>query len=127
MPITDSDRQIVDALFDAMRAGADGEEATMTLFADDAVLTEPFTGEKRTHHGAAAIRASFQEQWSMPLPALTITLDGLHEHDGRLRADWTCDSPVFPSPMKGHDLLVIRDGAIANLEVVITEMPPMGD
>lgn len=127
MPITDSDRQIVDALFDAMRAGAEGEEATMALFADDAVLTEPFSGETRTHHGAAAIRASFQEQWSMPLPALTITLDEVKVHDDRIRADWTCDSPVFPSPMKGHDLLLIREDKIASLEVVITDMPDLGD
>ena len=59
MSISDADRQVVESLFKAMQAGPDGEEAMMALFADDAALTEPFSGEPRNHQGIDAIRNYF--------------------------------------------------------------------
>ncbi len=47
-----------------------------------------------------------------------IDLDG-----DRVRADWTCSSPVFPAPMRGRDLNTIRDGTIARLEVSLLPAP----
>ena len=49
MPVKDEDRKVVEELFKAMQAGPDGEEALMALFHEDAVFTEPFSGQPRTH------------------------------------------------------------------------------
>lgn len=125
MAVTQQQRQTVENLFRAMQAGPDGEEAMMALFTDEAVFVEPFSGQPQTHSGKPAIRQSFRDQWQDPLPDLSLVhrvdLDG-----ALVRAEWTCTSPVFPTPMRGYDLFTL-DGAgrIERLEIVITEAPPM--
>ena len=126
MSISDTDRTVVENMFKAMQSGPSGEEDMMALFHDDAIFTEPFSGQPQTHEGAADIRTSFQEMWANPAPDLQLIIDRIDLDGERIRADWTCTSPIFSSPMKGHDLFTIRDGKIAHLEVVVTEMPPMG-
>lgn len=125
MSVSESDRKIVDRLFKAMQAGPAGAEEMLGLFASDAVMIEPFSGEPQTHEGKAAIEASFKAMFEDPAPDLKLMLDRLDLDGDNVRADWTCTSPVFPTPMKGHDLFQIEDGAIKRLEIVITEMPPM--
>ena len=120
-----SDRKIVQSLFTAMQSGPAGEENLMALFADDAVFIEPFTGRIQTHKGKEAIRASLQGMWQNPAPDLKLTLDRVDVDGDRVRADWTCTSPVFPKPMRGFDLFSIQDGKITRLEITVTEMPPM--
>ena len=44
---------------------------------------------------------------------------------GRLRSEWTCEIPMFNAPMRGVDLLTLRDGRIARLETTVTEFPPV--
>jgi hypothetical protein len=119
--------KIVEDLFRAMQAGPAGEDAMMALFAEDAVLVEPFAGHVQTHRGLAAIRESFRDQWKNPVPDLQLTLDRV-DLDGRIvRAEWTCTSPVFPTPMRGYDLFTLDGtGRIARLEIVVTDAPPMG-
>jgi ketosteroid isomerase-like protein len=127
MPLSAQQRKTVDALFRAMQSGPDGEAAMMSLFAEDAVLVEPFSGRPQTHIGKAAIRQNFRDQWKNPPPDLTLTVDRV-DLDGRLiRAEWTCTSPVFPSPMRGYDLFTLNDaGQIVRLEIIVTDAPPMG-
>lgn len=122
-----SQREVVESLFRAMQAGPSGEEAMMALFAEGAVFVEPFSGQVQTHTGLPAIRESFRDQWKNPLPDLQLTLDRVDLDGGTIRAEWTCTSPVFPTPMKGYDLFTL-DGAgkIARLEIVVTDAPPMG-
>ena len=125
MTVNESDRKIVDNLFKAMQAGPAGEEAMMELFAEDAVFIEPFSGRTQTHQGKAAIRESFKQMFENPAPDMKLQMDRVDMDGDRLRAEWTCTSPVFPEPMRGHDLFTIADGKIARLEVVVTSMPPM--
>lgn len=123
MSVTQSDREVVENLFKAMQAGPTGEQLMMTLFRDDAVFIEPFSGQPVTHSGQAAIRESFQQQTAHPLPDMKLTLDRIDLDGGIVRADWTCSSSAFPAPMRGHDLFTIREGKIARLEIVVTSMP----
>ena len=120
MSIDASERQVVDNLFKAMQMGPGGEELMMSLFAEDAVLVEPFSGEPRIHEGFEAVREAFRDSWKdEPPPDMKLILDRA-DRDGELvRADWTCTSPAFPAPMKGYDLFTIRDGKIERLEVIV--------
>ena len=126
MGVSEGDREVVANLFKAMQAGPAGEKELLALFAEDAVLVEPFSGHVQTHEGKPAIEASFRGMFENPAPDLRLVLDRVDLDGDRVRADWTCTSPVFPSPMRGHDLFTIVSGKIKRLEVVVTEMPPMG-
>ncbi len=127
MSLSESDRHVVENMFKAMQAGPAGEDEMMALFAEDAVFTEPFSGQPQTHVGADAIRASFREQFANPAPDMRLHVDRIDLDEDQIRADWTCTSPIFPTPMKGHDLFTICEGKITTLEVVVTDMPPMGE
>ena len=126
MPVQDEDRQVIEALFKAMQAGPAGEDQMMDLFAEDATFIEPFSGQACTHNGKPAIRESFKGMWENPAPDLKLMLDRVDVDGERVRADWTCTSPVFATPMRGHDLFTIQSGKIGRLEIVVTDMPPMG-
>ena len=125
MPVSSADRTVVENLFKAMQKGPAGEEDMMSLFADDAVFIEPFSGVPQTHTGKDAIRASFKGMWENPAPDLQLVLDRVDVDGDKVRAEWTCTSPVFPEPMKGFDLFTIRSGKISRLEIVVTSVPPM--
>lgn len=122
MALDATDKKIVDNLFKAMQMGPDGEELMMSLFADDAVLIEPFSGKPRTHEGLDAVREAFRDSWKEPPPPdMKLVLDRADRDGDRVRAEWTCTSPVFPAPMRGYDLFTIRDGKITRLEIVMPE------
>ncbi|MHC4141746.1 MAG: nuclear transport factor 2 family protein [Planctomycetota bacterium] len=125
--MSETDRNVVENLFKAMQAGPSGEQDMLALFAEDAVFIEPFSGVVQTHTGKAAIGTSFQDMWRDPPPDLKLTIDRVDLDGDRVRADWTCTSPVFPKPMRGHDLFTISSGRITRLEIAVTDMPPMGD
>ena len=127
MTVSNRQREVVENLFKAMQAGPTAESQMMALFADDAVFIEPFSGQPQTHVGLDAIRASFQAMWADPVPDLSLTLDRVDLDGEQVRVDWTCTSPVFPTPMRGHDLFVINGSKIVRLEIIVTEMPPMGE
>ncbi len=99
----------------------------MALFSDDAVFVEPFSGTPQTHAGKDAIKASFQSMWENPAPDLELNVDRIDMDGETVRAEWTCTSPIFATPMRGYDLFSIRKGLIEKLEIHVTEMPPMGD
>ncbi len=122
MPVDAVEQQVVDNLFKAMQMGPGGEELMMSLFADDAVFIEPFSGEPKTHEGFDAIREAFRDSWKEdPPPDMKLVLDRADRDGDRVRAEWTCTSPVFPAPMKGCDLFTIQDGKITRLEIVMLD------
>jgi hypothetical protein len=126
MAVNAHQRRVVESLFRAMQAGPGGEEAMVALFADDAVFIEPFSGRPQTHTGRAAIRQSFRDQSNNPPPDLALVLDRVDLEGSLVRAEWTCTSPAFPSPMRGYDLFTLNDGGqITRLESVVTDAPPM--
>lgn len=126
MPVRDEDRRAVEQVFAAMHARAAGEEQMMSLFAEHASVTEPFSGEPRTHKGKAAIRAWFRDAVQNMPPDMQIRMDRIDMDGVRVCAEWTCTSSVLASPMRGKDLYTIRNGVIENAEFIVTEMPPMG-
>jgi uncharacterized protein (TIGR02246 family) len=123
VPLDDRDRRAIEDLYRAMQAGPAGEAAILELFAEDAVLIEPFTGQARSHTGKAAIRASLATMWQGRAPDLLLTLDRVDLDGDTVRAEWTCTSSVLPGPLRGRDRLVVRSGKVHLLEIVITEMP----
>jgi hypothetical protein len=126
MPVRPEDRRIVEGVFQAMHARAAGEQQMMALFADNAIVIEPFSGQPRTHTGKDAIRAWFREAVKEMAPDMVLKMDRIDMDGARVRADWTCTASVFPKPMRGHDLYTIQQGKIAHAEFVVTDMPPMG-
>ncbi len=121
MSVTAQQRDIIESLFKAMQAGPSSAETMMALFAEDGVMIEPFSGRPVTHTGKPAVAAAFQEMWKDPPPEIALHIDRVDLDGDRVRAEWTCTSPVFPAPMKGHDLFTIRDGKIARLEITVDE------
>ncbi len=126
MPVSQQDRAVVDRVFEAMHARAEGEQKMSALFAEGAVLVEPFSGEPRTHEGKAAIMAWFREAVQNMPPDMTIKMDRIDMDGGRVVAEWTCTSSVFPTPMRGKDIYRISGGLIQHAEYVVTDMPAMG-
>ena len=125
MPISARERKIVEGVFKAMQTGPGGEEALMALFDERAVFIEPFSGEPQTHVGKDAIRRSFRDQWKNPLPDFELTLERVDLDGPQVRAEWTCTSSVFPTPMRGYDLFALNDdGKIARFEIIVTDAPP---
>jgi hypothetical protein len=115
-----TNRDVIDGYFSAMRRGATAEEQLLSLFADDAVYSEPFIDE-RPAQGIAEIRERFRRGWEQPLPDLELDVLSL-EVDGSVgRSTWECRSPGLPGPVRGEDRYEIEDGKITRLEVRITD------
>ena len=118
-------RALVERYFAAMRARAAGDNDMAALFADDAVYVEPFSsgpaarGEKRTHVGKTVIAAFFGNSWQHQPPDMTVSVDRMDVDAGIIRSEWTCSSSVFPAPMRGVDVVTIRDGKIVRLETTL--------
>lgn len=125
MPVTAEDRSVVEQVFQAMHARGEGEKKMMSLFDQNAVLTEPFSGQPRTHSGWNAIRDWFREAVQQMPPEMVIKMDKIDMAGDQVRADWTCSAPFFEFPMKGYDLYTIRSGKIVKADYVVTQSPPM--
>lgn len=99
-----------------MQTGASAEDEMMTLFTDDAVYVEPFTGSPATHAGKHAILAAMRRSWAQPLPEVRIEVDRLHVDGDTVTADWTCHSPGLPNGRGcGTNVFTLRAGRIARL------------
>ncbi len=117
--------EFVHRFFRAMQAGEAGHEELMSLFADDAVMVDPFTGKPETRNGIGEIRESFRCTLEQPTPDIKLEVNRIDLDGPLVRAEWTCTAPSFPSPVKGYDLFDLREGKIARLEIVVTEAPGM--
>lgn len=126
MTVTQQDRDVAQGVFDAMQMGRDGEHKMLALFAENATMTEPFTGQPVTHEGKAAIRARFLDMWSNPDNAdLQLTIDQIDAVDGKLRVEWNCKSEGFLTPMLGVDYFTISNGLIDDLTMEVVKWPEM--
>ena len=67
------DRDLVERYFAAMRRGAHAEDEMMSLFSDDVVYVEPFTGEDEPWLGKDAVREALRRGWEQPLPDLELS------------------------------------------------------
>jgi ketosteroid isomerase-like protein len=124
--VTSRDRSTIEQYLASMQAGPGGIDDLVALFEDDATYVEPFSGQPRVHSGKAEIRAFFEYALEHHLNGVRLTLDRLDIDSGRLRSEWTCHIPMFKGPMRGFDLLTLRDGRIVRLETTVTEFPPQG-
>lgn len=109
--------EVVDAYFDAMKAGASRVDDLLALFAEDAVYIEPFSGAPRTHEGWPAIADAIRTSMQSPPPDMTLEVNRVDVDGDVVRSEWTCCSPVFPGPMRGVDRCTVADGRIQRLEV----------
>jgi ketosteroid isomerase-like protein len=110
-------RTEIDRFFAAMQGGASHEAEMMSLFADDAVYVEPFSGALRTHRGKAAIRAAMRASLSAPLPDVRIVVDRVDVAGDVARAAWTCFSPALPGGSgSGVNEFHFRGGLVVRLE-----------
>ena len=119
------DRSVVERYMALMQVGPGGVDDLVGLFADDAVYVEPFMGAPHVHSGKAEIRAFFQNALDQNLRGARLRLDRLDMDGDRLRSEWACEVPAFNAPMRGFDVLTLRDGRIARLETTVTDFPPM--
>ncbi|MEZ4321647.1 MAG: nuclear transport factor 2 family protein [Myxococcota bacterium] len=118
------DLDLVQRYYDAMRAGPDGHEALVALFAEDAVYVEPFSGVSRTHRGHAGIREMLRTSQADAPPDLVLMVHRIEVDADGVIADWSCASPVFPVPVHGTDRYVLVNGRIARLETRFQGDPP---
>ena len=125
MSVSKQDKDVIERVFKAMQTGREAENDMLALFAEDAVFTEPFSGEPQTHEGKAAIRQCFLDMWSEDDPSAELIVDRIDLDGDRISAEWTCHSAAFTGPMRGVDKFVIENGLIRYLEVTVTDMPPM--
>lgn len=107
--------------FTAMQAGRAGAEEMATLFAEDAVYIEPFSGQPQRHVGKRAIMAAMARGWDYPLPDMRIRIDRVETEGPRISIRWTCLSPGLPGG-RGQGVNRYRmqaDGRIAELETTL--------
>ena len=121
--ISTRDRSVVERYLAAMQAGPGGIAGLVELFDDEAVYVEPFAGQPQVHSGRAEIRAFFENALEHHLRGVRLTLDRLDLDGERLRSEWTCEVPALPGPMRGFDLVTLREGRITRLETTVTEFP----
>ncbi len=116
--LNEEDTNAIQGVYEAMQAGAKGEDRMIDLFAEDGVLVESFSGAPREHRGQAAIRECYRAMMAAPRPAdFRLVLDRIDTEGDRILADWTCTASVMPAPLKGQDEYVVRDGRIERLEI----------
>jgi hypothetical protein len=108
-----------------MQSGLDGLDGLVELFADDATYIEAFGGQPHVHNGKSEIRAFFANALREHLNGARLTLDRLDLDGERLRAEWTCTLPMLPTPLRGFDMVTLKEGLIARLETTVTEFPPL--
>lgn len=121
--VSQRDRATVERYFAAMQAGPGAVDDLVGLFEDDAVYVEPFTGQPQAHTGKTEIRAFFERALQQDMRNARLTLTRLDIDGEKLRSEWTCDLPNMPAPMRGFDLLNLRNGRIVRLETTVTEFP----
>ena len=114
---------LVERYFSAMQRGRLGEEDVLALFTEDAVYAEPFSGG--VHTGLDAIRAWLSASWESAPRDLRLIVDRVEAAGDVVEAEWTCESPDFAQPARGHDRFTVRHGKIARLESTLTQRPEL--
>ena len=124
MTVSDKDAQTIQKVCEAMQAGANGEDLMVSLFEEDGVLVEPFSGQAQHFVGHDAIRARYREMTGSPRPPdFTLTIDQVYADADSVFAEWSCTASVMPVPLKGRDEYHLRDGKIQRLEIRLLGAP----
>ncbi|MEL7157717.1 MAG: nuclear transport factor 2 family protein [Actinomycetota bacterium] len=118
-----ADDQPINRYYEAMRRGEEAAEELFTLFTDDAVYAEPFTG-RQPAIGIEAIRDRFALMWADPLPDVELDVLGVHIDGDSAIAEWECRSPGLPGPIRGQDRYELAGGRITRLDIVIDDQRP---
>lgn len=102
--------------FLAMQSGPHGMELLASLFSEDAIYSEPFSGRAEPHKGRAAIVAAFNESRSDAFNDTVINL-GAVELDGEtITVRWTCISQAIPGGRgSGTNVFTLKNGLIESL------------
>lgn len=111
-------RDTIDRYYAAMRAGPNGENDLMALFAADAVYDEPFSGLEPAR-GREAIRRRLRSGWKTPLPDMELDVLSVSVTGQGASCRWECRSAAFDTPRRGHDRYRFRDGLITELTVTL--------
>ena len=101
------DRELVDRYYAAMRVGAAAEAEMLSLFTDDAVYSEPFSGSTDPAVGVDAIRDRMRAGWAQPLPEMELDMLTIEVDGARATCTWECRSSVFPAPVRGQDVYTL--------------------
>ncbi|GAM99038.1 hypothetical protein U91I_02675 [alpha proteobacterium U9-1i] len=113
--------ETVASFFRAMQSGAAAEKEMESLFADDALYIEPFSGAPTEHKGKAAIMQAMRTGWAHPLPEMTISMDRVDVSGADISVAWTCHSPALPGGAgRGLNRFKLRDGKIVRLETTLS-------
>lgn len=113
---------LVEQYFAAMQQGPDGFDALVSLFADDAVYREPFSGLPE-HHGQRAIARYLAAAAPQAPPELRIFVERLDVAGDTVTAVWRCESTIFAQPSRGQDVFTVRRGKIVRLETTLLDEP----
>lgn len=109
--------------FLAMQAGPSGAEILGSFFADDAVYSEPFSGQSKPHRGRDAILAAFAASRSEDFSDAVINLGAVEVEAETITVKWTCYSQAIPGGSgSGTNVFTVSNGKIVSLVTTI-DMP----
>lgn len=121
-----SNESVIRRYVAAMRKGAAAEDEMMSLFAEDAVYIEPFTGSDDPAVGRRAVRDRLRLGWEQPLPDLELDVLDVQIDGDSATSRWECRSTALPGPVRGTDRYDFAGGRITRLEVAIDAFPDAG-
>ncbi|WP_305987230.1 nuclear transport factor 2 family protein [Roseibium sp. MMSF_3544] len=109
--------------FLAMQAGPSGSDILGSLFAEDAVYSEPFSGQTDPHRGRNAILAAFAASRSDAFDDAVINLGAVEIDGDTITVKWTCYSQAIPGGSgSGTNVFTLSGGRIISL-VTTLDMP----
>lgn len=109
--------QLIGRFFNAMMQGESAAAEMSSLFAEDAIYVEPFSGKAKSHTGRSKILRAMQQGWKSPLPDMRITVDQVEADDFGVKAAWTCRSPALPKgAASGVNIFLLDKTKINRLE-----------
>jgi len=86
------------------------------MFAEDAIYSEPFSGQTGPHKGRKAIIAAFDGSRSDAFEDAVISLGGVAVEGETITVKWTCISKAIPGGRgSGTNVFELKDGLITSL------------
>jgi hypothetical protein len=109
--------------FLAMQAGPSGADLLGSLFAEEAVYSEPFSGLAEPHRGRNAILAAFAASRTDDFDDAVINLGAVEVDGETITVKWTCYSQAIPGGSgSGKNVFTLSGGKIVSL-VTTLDMP----
>ncbi|WP_434050677.1 MAG: nuclear transport factor 2 family protein [Roseibium sp.] len=102
--------------FLAMQAVPSGTDLLGSIFADDAIYSEPFSGQSEPHRGRDAILAAFAASRSEDFDDAVINLVAVEIEGNTITVKWTCYSRAIPGGSgSGTNIFTVSDGKVVSL------------